>query len=505
MHYITDVDRLMFAYERLGDGQELDWRGFWEGRISCKRAFLLRHALHDQRLVYSIDIEMGWRLAPAGHARRLRRRGPQLHGASDRLRRVLPPDRGEGSGPRPDRRAARGTEIAERLHVEDAAKIWDEPGAEEPRLRRRVAELEAPRRAASPRCSRTCTRPTGGCSACCTPRAPPRTGEETRHVTEPPTTVQPFPNTDPELAYDATPEDAAGRAAAQHHACRCGAAPRSSRRWRSGPWSASGRSRASRPRSSSSTTARPTRAASPRRCTATRRTRASPPDGTPASAVARAPMVVVLNSDCRVEPGWDDALYEAASDGRRVAFPYTDHCDGQGFTSPDQGGTAGWCFMMRRGLYDEIGVFDEWFNPAYCEDTDYWHRAWQAGVDLAPVPAARASCTRAGRRRSTDARGRAPAPGPPLQVRLEARRRPAPRAAVLRPRHRRVRRLLPRPGARPGPRPRPAADLRHRPQQDGDDVTARGVRRSSATTASTGADRRCGASSRSHSPRARRC
>ena len=66
MHYITDVDRLMFAYERLGDGQELDWRGFWEGRISCKRSLLLRHGLHDQRLGYSIDVEMGWRLGPSG-------------------------------------------------------------------------------------------------------------------------------------------------------------------------------------------------------------------------------------------------------------------------------------------------------------------------------------------------------------------------------------------------------------------------------------------------------
>ena len=34
-------------------------------------------------------------------------------------------------------------------------------------------------------------------------------------------------------------------------------------------------------------------------------------------------------------------------------------------------------------------MFDEWFNPAFCEDTDYWHRAWQMGIELSPVPAAR--------------------------------------------------------------------------------------------------------------------
>ncbi|MDH3708194.1 MAG: glycosyltransferase, partial [Acidimicrobiia bacterium] len=66
MEFITDVERLMFAYERLVDGQELDWRGFWEGRISAKRSLLLRHGLHDQRLNYSIDVEMAWRLAPQG-------------------------------------------------------------------------------------------------------------------------------------------------------------------------------------------------------------------------------------------------------------------------------------------------------------------------------------------------------------------------------------------------------------------------------------------------------
>ena len=105
--------------------------------------------------------------------------------------------------------------------------------------------------------------------------------------------------------------------------------------------------------------------------------------------LSSAPVIVVLNSDCLVEPGWDEALVAAATDGRRIAFPYTDHCDGQGFIRPDQGGTAGWCFALTRELYEEIGPFDEWFSPAFCEDTDYWHRAWKLGVELSPVPAAR--------------------------------------------------------------------------------------------------------------------
>jgi hypothetical protein len=56
---------------------------------------------------------------------------------------------------------------------------------------------------------------------------------------------------------------------------------------------------------------------------------------------------------------------------------------------PDQGGTAGWCFAMTTAISEEVGVFDEWFNPAFCEDTDYWHRAWELGIELSPVPAAR--------------------------------------------------------------------------------------------------------------------
>jgi GT2 family glycosyltransferase len=111
-------------------------------------------------------------------------------------------------------------------------------------------------------------------------------------------------------------------------------------------------------------------------------------------SLARAPVLAVLNSDCVVDRGWDVALMEAATTGRRIAFPYTDHGDGEGFRRPDQGGTAGWCFVLTRQLYQEIGPFDERFNPAYGEDTDYWHRAWEMGIELSPVPTARVSHTR---------------------------------------------------------------------------------------------------------------
>src|SRR5205814_1106722 len=62
MHWATDIDKVLFAYGNLTDGAHLDWRGFWEGRISCKRSLLMRAGLHDQRMNYSIDVEMAWRL-----------------------------------------------------------------------------------------------------------------------------------------------------------------------------------------------------------------------------------------------------------------------------------------------------------------------------------------------------------------------------------------------------------------------------------------------------------
>ena len=119
------------------------------------------------------------------------------------------------------------------------------------------------------------------------------------------------------------------------------------------------------------------------------KTAASRPGWNTGIALAAAPVVAVLNSDCRVEPGWDEALYEAATDGRRIAFPYTDHCDGLGLPPARPGGHGGLVLHAHaERSTTRSAPFDEWFNPAFCEDTDYWHRAWELGIELSPVPAA---------------------------------------------------------------------------------------------------------------------
>lgn len=387
MHYITDVDRLMFAYERLEDGQQLDWRGFWEGRISCKRPLLVRRGLHDQRLEYSIDVEMAWRLAPAG----LR----VVYCASARSFMARPIsfdafcDRTEAKGKAHALIAALhpGTDMAARLQLVDAEKLWDEKHLDEQSLRRRVVELESRSRTdrsvqpALHEAYREIFRflhAKGAVGAT----------EGTTVTSDLPTTVHPFENTDPGLVHDGTPAGAASEPLVSITIpvwSRTPALAEMAQRTIERIWEV----------------ARvPTEVVvvdngSPYEVPLAAKVYRYPENKGVATGwntgvrLSSAPMVVVMNSDCRVEPGWDVALYEAATDGRRVAFPYTDHCDGLGFACPDQAGTAGWCFMLTKELYDEIGVFDEWFNPAFCEDTDYWHRAWQMGVDLSPVPAAR--------------------------------------------------------------------------------------------------------------------
>jgi GT2 family glycosyltransferase/glycosyltransferase involved in cell wall biosynthesis len=386
MHYVTDVDRLMFAYERLGDGQVLDWRGFWEGRISCKRALLIRHGLHDQRLGYSIDIELGWRLAPHGlrviydsNARSLMARAIDFDAFCERTQ-------AKGRAHAVISSLHPGTEIAARLEVDRAGQRWNAERAREPELRALVRDVEARRPTSRDAIAELHAAYREVFGLLHTKGAAGAT-DETAPALQPQASLAPFDNAEPAFVYDGTPAE-----------------------WQVEPlltitipvWSRTPELAAM----AQDTINRVWEVARiPTEIVVV--DNGSPFEVPLAAKVYRFPenrgvsigwntgirhagaqMIVVLNSDCRVEPGWDEALFEAASTGRRIAFPYTDHCDGLGFTQPDQGGTAGWCYMLSRATHDEIGVFDERFSPAYCEDTDYWHRAWKLGIELSPVPAA---------------------------------------------------------------------------------------------------------------------
>jgi glycosyltransferase involved in cell wall biosynthesis len=390
MHYVTDVDRMLFAYERLRDGQMLDWHGFWEGRVSCKRSLLLRCGLHDQRLGYSIDVELAWRLRSTG----LR----MIYDASALSLMARPIDvdtfgeRSEAKGRAHAAVAALhpGTEIASRLAPHGTAALWKRQRDSGAALRERVKALEAsasrgddgvlPELHAAYRELFRTLHAKGVATATTT----------THREMDASAPAMPARRLvgDPEPVHDGSPESA-------------GRPPQLSVTipvWSRDPELAQ---MAYRTIERVWDVARvptevvvvdngsPVDVPLPARVYRYPENRGVSVGWNTGIRLSSAPVVAVLNSDCRVEPGWDEALLDAATDGRRIAFPYTDHCDGRGFTRPDQGGTAGWCFVLTKSLYDEIGPFDEWFSPAFCEDTDYWHRAWQLGIDLSPVPAAR--------------------------------------------------------------------------------------------------------------------
>lgn len=401
MHYVTGVDKFLFSYGNLHEGQQLDWQGFWEGRVSCKRSLLLRHGLHDQRLDYSIDVEMAWRLAP--HGLRV-----VYHPAACSYM-VRPVDlddfcrRTEAKG----RAQALITTLhdAEELRryakIDDARSRWDaaRPGFEV--LRARAKELERAVEAGSPGAeleelhrsyralilasnAKGVVEALDGVGSPLPPEGPPGRGlPPGRHRTTGASVSEPTPPHDhggraPVLTvtlpvWSRTEElaDMAERTVARlHEVARVPTevlvVDNGSPHQRSFP-------------------------AVVHHFDENRGVAVAWNTGIQAAA---APVVAVLNSDCLVEPGWDEALLEAVTTGRRIAFPYTDHGDGLGFRQPDQGGTAGWCFMLTVDTYREVGPFDERFSPAYGEDTDYWHRAWELGIELSPVPAARVTHAR---------------------------------------------------------------------------------------------------------------
>lgn len=369
MHYLTDIDRLLFAYPSLTAGQRLDWRGFWEGRISSKRALHVNHGLHDQRLAYSIDVEMAWRLA---------RQGLEVVYLPDARSSMARPVSLEAFCRRSEAKGRAQALIAELhdddvlrayTHVDGAAKLWAEAA---PQLQATVARAQELELAASiddsvlPELHRCYRAVFGAYNAkgivAADDPVPLTNGSRSAGRPEQPmltVTMPVWSRSDAlaEMARDTLqrvldvatmPTEIVVVDNGSTHTC-----------------------------------------AMPGRLHRFEHNRGVATGWNTGIQLATAPVVAVLNSDCRVEPGWDEALYEAVTTGRRIAFPYTDHGDGEGYRQPDQAGTAGWCFMLTKQLFEEVGTFDELFNPAYGEDTDYWHRAWEMGIELSPVPAAR--------------------------------------------------------------------------------------------------------------------
>ena len=67
MRHVTEVGGQLFSYKWVRPGEHLDYRGFWGGRSSCKREFLLKWGVFNPAFRFGYeDIELGWRLRPYG-------------------------------------------------------------------------------------------------------------------------------------------------------------------------------------------------------------------------------------------------------------------------------------------------------------------------------------------------------------------------------------------------------------------------------------------------------
>jgi GT2 family glycosyltransferase len=128
---------------------------------------------------------------------------------------------------------------------------------------------------------------------------------------------------------------------------------------------------------------------------------------------AQGDVLILLNQDCIVEPGWMNALKQALHTypqygilGCKIyrADGSLDHA-GAAIRRPDAMGihltendwdgvrqeeyVTGAALALRRSTWETTGRFDEGFYPAYFEDADYCYRARRLGILTALAPDAR--------------------------------------------------------------------------------------------------------------------
>lgn len=130
---------------------------------------------------------------------------------------------------------------------------------------------------------------------------------------------------------------------------------------------------------------------------------------------SRAPLVVLLNDDCEVEPGWLDPLVETATThteagavGSRLLSPdgsleeagglvWSDgtvtmvgHDAPRGSAAFDQQRVVHYCsaasLLVRRSSWDAVGGFEEAYFPGYYEDVDLCFKIAARGQDVLYEP-----------------------------------------------------------------------------------------------------------------------
>ena len=109
-------------------------------------------------------------------------------------------------------------------------------------------------------------------------------------------------------------------------------------------------------------------------------------------ASANEKYLVCCNADIIVSPNWLDKLKWAINRGYGLVGPCSNYVSGvQSLSMPEQVNVLdvsffiGFCFMMHRDTFNEVGRFDEQFLFEQ-DDIDYSIRCSQAGIQMGVMP-----------------------------------------------------------------------------------------------------------------------
>jgi GT2 family glycosyltransferase len=121
-------------------------------------------------------------------------------------------------------------------------------------------------------------------------------------------------------------------------------------------------------------------------------------------SVSTGAVTVLLNSDTAVPQGFTDRIWDCFASNSSIGVASPVGSSGGPFCVPMKPGLAGrdvdvmdgylrshhpqyptlifpdgFCFCVRRAVWEQIGLFDEQYSPGYAEETDLAMRAWIGG------------------------------------------------------------------------------------------------------------------------------
>lgn len=108
---------------------------------------------------------------------------------------------------------------------------------------------------------------------------------------------------------------------------------------------------------------------------------------------SRAPFVCLLNNDVLVTEGWLDAMLSFARSHPEIGLVNPVSVEGDRAGDPlryriagewsEEEFATGECLLMRREVFEKLGLFDESYGIGYYEDLDYSRRAQSVGLGCA--------------------------------------------------------------------------------------------------------------------------